>query len=104
MLYILKNLSNNKQYDHDIILINDLIKRISNMLNNNDMTDDFLDQMNNDLNYLDQKYEDLYDLINLFDPVRFELKRKNHINYVENLREENRKRKKIILDSLSYIF
>ncbi len=93
MLYILKNLSNNKQYDHDIILINDLIKRISNMLNNNDMTDDFLDQMNNDLNYLDQKYEDLYDLINLFDPVRFELKRKNHINYVENLREENRKKK-----------
>ncbi len=93
MLYILKNLSNNKQYDHDIILINDLIKRISNMLNNNDMTDDFLDQMNNDLNYLDQKYEDLYDLINLFDPVRFELKRKNHINYVESLREENRKKK-----------
>ena len=93
MLYILKNLSNNKQYDHDIILINDLIKRISNMLNNNDITDDFLEQMNNDLNYLDQKYEDLYDLINLFDPVRFELKRKNHINYVENLREENRKKK-----------
>ena len=93
MLYILKNLSNNKQYDHDIILINDLIKRISNMLNNNDITDDFLEQMNNELNYLDQKYEDLYDLINLFDPVRFELKRKNHINYVENLREENRKKK-----------
>lgn len=93
MLYILKNLSNDKQYDYDIILINDLIKRISNMLNNNDMTDDFLDKMNNDLNYLDQKYEDLYDLINLFDPVRFELKRKNHINYVENLREENRKKK-----------
>lgn len=93
MLYILKNLSNDKQYDYDIILINDLIKRISNMLNNNDMTDDFLDQMNNDLNYLDQKYEDLYDLINLFDPVRFELKRKNHINYVENLRKENRKKK-----------
>ena len=36
----------------------------------------------------------LTDLINLFDPICFELKKKNHIKYVEKLRDENRKKRK----------
>ena len=93
MLEILKSLGNDNQYDDDLTLIQDLIERINIILNNDNITDDFIDQMNNDLNYLDQKYDDLFDLINLFDPIFVELKRKNHIKYVERLREENRKKR-----------
>ena len=94
MLDILKSLENDNQYDDDFTLIKDLIKRINSILSDDNITNDFLDKMDNDLNYLDQKYDDLFDLINLFDPVRFELKKKNHIKYVEKLREENRKKRK----------
>lgn len=94
MLDILEHLVNDNQYDNDFALIQDLIKRINIILNNDNITNEFIDKINNDLNYLDQKYDDLFDLINLFDPVRFELKKINHIKYVEKLREENRKKRK----------
>ena len=94
MIDILKSLENDNQYDNDFALIQDLIKRINIILNNDNITNEFIDKINNDLNYLDQKYDDLFDLINLFDPVRFELKKINHIKYVEKLREENRKKRK----------
>lgn len=93
MLDILQTLTNDKTYYDDFTLIQDLIKRINSILNDDNITNDFLDKMDKDLNYLDQKYDDLFDLINLFDPICFELKRKNHIKYVERLREENRKRR-----------
>ena len=94
MLDILKGLENDNQYDNDFTLIQDLIKRINSILSDDNITNDFIDKINNDLNYLDQKYDDLFDLINLFDPVRFELKKINHIKHVEKLREENRKKRK----------
>lgn len=94
MLDILKSLENDSQYNDDFTLIQDLIKRINSILNDDNITDDFIDEMDNDLNYLDQKYDDLFDLINLFDPIYVELKRKIHIKYVEKLREENRKKRK----------
>ncbi len=93
MLDILEHLVNDNQYDNDFALIQDLIKRINSILNDDNITNDFLDKMDKDLNYLDQKYDDLFDLINLFDPIYVELKKKNHINYVEKLREENRKKR-----------
>ena len=94
MLDILEHLVNDNQYGNDFALIQDLIKRINIILNNDNITNEFIDKINNDLNYLDQKYDDLFDLINLFDPVRFELKKINHIKHVEKLREENRKKRK----------
>ena len=94
MLDILEHLVNDNQYDNDFALIQDLIKRINIILNNDNITNEFIDKINNDLNYLDQKYDDLFDLINLFDPVRFKLKKINHIKHVEKLREENRKKRK----------
>ncbi len=94
MLDILKSLENDTQYDDDFTLIQDLIKRINGILNDDNITNDFIDKMDNDLNYLDQKYDDLFDLINLFDPIYVELKRRYHTKYVEKLREENRKKRK----------
>ena len=94
MLDILKSLESDNQYDNDFTLIQDLIKRINEILNDDNITNEFIDKIDNDLNYLDQKYDDLFDLINLFDPICFELKKKNHIKYVEKLRDENRKKRK----------
>ena len=94
ILEILNVIVKDQQYYDDFTLIQDLIKRINSILSDDNITNDFLDKMDNDLNYLDQKYDDLFDLINLFDPICFELKKKNHIKYVEKLREENRKRRK----------
>ena len=95
MIKILNSIKDDKQYSNDNILICDLIRQINNILNGDrDITDEFLDEVDKDLNYLNQKYEDLFDLNNLFDPIFFELKRENHINYVKKLREENRKKEK----------
>ncbi len=95
MIKILNSIKDDKQYSNDNILICDLIRQINNILNDDrDITNEFLDEVDKDLNYLDQKYEDLFDLNNLFDPIFFELKRENHINYVKKLREENRKKEK----------
>ena len=94
MIEILNSIKGDKQYSNDNILICDLIQRINSILNNDNITNDFLDKMDYDLNYLDQKYDDLFDLINLFDPICFELKKKNHIKYVEKLRDENRNKRK----------
>ena len=96
MLDILEHLVNDNQYDNDFALIQDLIKRINIILNNDNITNDFIDKIDNDLNYLDQKYDDLFDLINLFNPIYVELKRRNHTKYVERLREENRKKREEI--------
>ena len=93
MIEILNSIKGDKQYSNDNILICDLIHRINSILNNDNITNDFLDKMDNDLNYLDQKYNDLFDLINLFDSICFELKKKNHIKYVEGLRKKNREKR-----------
>ena len=71
-----------------------IVSLTNGILNDDNITNDFIDKMDNDLNYLDQKYDDLFDLINLFDPIYVELKRRNHTKYVEKLREENRKKRK----------
>ena len=63
MLDILKSLENDTQYDDDFTLIQDLIKRINEILNDDNITNEFIDKMDNDLNYLDQKYDDLFDLM-----------------------------------------
>lgn len=53
MLDILKSLENDNQYDDDFTLIQDLIKRINSILSDDNITNDFLDKMDKDLNYLD---------------------------------------------------
>ena len=84
MIEILNSIKGDKQYSNDNILICDLIQRINSILNNDNITNDFLDKMDYDSNYLDQKYDDLFDLINLFDPICFELK-KNEDEFIFHL-------------------
>lgn len=105
ILEILRNIENDQQYDDDLTLIKKLIMKINQMLNNDiNITDDFLNEMDEDLNYLDQKYfaklvylkdqyVELNDIIRLFTPIKIYYKKKNHNLYVEKLREENKKKR-----------
>ena len=105
ILEILRNIENDQQYDDDSTLIKKLILKINQRLNNDiNITDDFLDEMDEDLNYLDQKYfaklvylkdqyVELNDIIRLFTPIKIYYKKKNHNLYVEKLREENKKKR-----------
>ena len=106
ILEILNVIVKDQQYYDDLTLIKDLIVKINQMLNSEiNITDDFLDRMEKDLNYLDQKYfaqlvyskneyVELNDVVRIFAPIQNYYKKKNHIKYVEKLREENRKRRK----------
>lgn len=106
ILEILNVIVKDQQYYDDLTLIKDLIVKINQMLNSEiNITDDFLDRMEKDLNYLDQKYfaqlvyskneyVELNDVVRIFAPIQNYYKKKNHIKYVKKLREENRKRRK----------
>ena len=105
ILEILNVIVKDQQYYDDLTLINDLIVKINQMLNSEiNITDDFLDRMEKDLNYLDQKYfaqlvyskneyVELNDVVRIFAPIQNYYKKKNHEMYVKNLREENRKKR-----------
>ena len=105
ILEILNVIVKDQQYYDDLTLIKDLIVKINQMLNSEiNITDDFLDRMEKDLNYLDQKYfaqlvyskneyVELNDVVRIFAPIQNYYKKKNHEMYVEKLREENRKKR-----------
>lgn len=54
---------------------------------------DTLEKIKNNLNELDRKYDDIYDLINLYDIVYFPFKQRLHQEHVCQLREQNRKKR-----------
>lgn len=103
ILEILNVIVKDQQYDNDVTLIKKLIMKTNQILNNDiNITDDFLDEMDEDLNYLDQKcfaklvylkdeYVELNDIIRLFTPIKNYYKKKNHNLYVKKIREENKK-------------
>ncbi len=107
ILGILNIIVKDQQYNDDLTLIKNLIVKINQMLNADiNITDAFLDEMDEDLNYLDQKYfakllylkdeyVELNDIIRLFTPIKNYYKKKNHNLYVKKLREENKKRESI---------
>ena len=82
ILEILNVIVKDQQYYDDLTLIKDLIVKINQMLNSEiNITDDFLDRMEKDLNYLDQKYfaqlvyskneyVELNDVVRIFAPIQ----------------------------------
>ena len=105
ILGILNIIVKDQQYSDDLTLIKNLIVKINQMLNADiNITDAFLDEIDEDLNYLDQKYfaklvylkdeyVELNDIIRLFTPIKNYYKKKNHNLYVKKLREENKKKR-----------
>lgn len=91
ILNSLKNILNNQKYLEDKNLIQDtmlLLERLPSQI-----TLINLEKIKNNLNELDRKYDDVYDLINLYDIVYFPFKQRLHQEYVRQLREQNHKKR-----------
>lgn len=91
ILNSLKNILNNQRYLEDKNLIQDTILLLEQLPSQITLIN--LEKIKNNLNELDRKYDDVYDLINLYDIVYFPFKQRLHQEYVRQLREQNRKKR-----------
>ncbi len=91
ILNSLKNILNNKRYLEDKNLIQDTILLLEQLPSQITLIN--LEKIKNNLNELDRKYDNVYDLINLYDIVYFPFKQRLHQEYVRQLREQNRKKR-----------
>ena len=74
ILNSLKNILNNQRYLEDKNLIQDTILLLEQLPSQITLIN--LEKIKNNLNELDRKYDDVYDLINLYDIVYFPFKTK----------------------------
>lgn len=94
MMDIFNGLLYKKEYKQDKVIIEDLKNKINNLLLNKEkVTIDILETISDNIKYMDIKYDNLYELVNLFDPVDIEYRRMIHKENVENLRKLNRRKK-----------
>ena len=91
ILNSLKNILNNQRYLEDKNLIQDTILLLEQLPSQITLIN--LEKIKNNLNELDRKYDDVYDLINLYDIVYFHFKQRLHQEHVCQLREQNRKKR-----------
>lgn len=91
ILNSLKNILNNQRYLEDKNLIQDTILLLEQLPSQITLIN--LEKIKNNLNELDRKYDDVYDLINLYDIVYFPFKQRLHQEHVCQLREQNRKKR-----------
>ncbi len=84
-------LLNDYKYKKD----NELIKKLYEDLKklNNNLSNELIDNIDNNIKLLDQKYDDLYDLVNIFDVLKYKYKKEIQKEYVDNLRKENRNKR-----------
>ena len=91
ILNSLKNILNNQRYLEDKNLIQDTILLLEQLPSQITLIN--LEKIKNNLNELDRKYDNVYDLINLYDIVYFPFKQRLHQEHVCQLREQNRKKR-----------
>lgn len=91
ILNLLKNILNNQKYLEDKNLIQDTMLLLEQLPSQITLIN--LEKIKNNLNELDRKYDDVYDLINLYDIVYFPFKQRLHQEYVRQLREQNHKKR-----------
>ncbi|MDD2496002.1 MAG: hypothetical protein PHE29_12515, partial [Tissierellia bacterium] len=94
MLKFLNIILNEQKYAEDKGLIKKTSDEISDLLvDENQMNDTTLELIKHNINYLDRKYDDLYNLTNLYDPVYIGYKKQIHNKYVAELRKRNKKKR-----------
>ena len=94
MLDILQNIFELPKYQEDLEIITNLSNKIRDLQNNPDfITVNNLDEMYKQIQYLDMKYDDVFDLVNLYDPIYIFLKKELHRKEVKKIRERNRKKR-----------
>ena len=94
IIKLLNSILSDFKYIDDKELIKEIKTIFNKFLNDeNSITSDSLNYVDDKIKYLDQKYDDLYDLINLYDPIRIKYELYLHQKHVENLRKINRLKK-----------
>ena len=91
---MLKNLLESEKYQEENALIQETYLKVVKLYKKKDnVTSDDLDSINENIKYLDMKYDDLFDLVNLYDPIRINLKKIIQEKKIKKIREENRKKR-----------
>ena len=94
ILTFLTKVQSNFDFGDDLKKIQTLSHELQN-IKTNLPTKEKLDELQKIENDLEIKYESLYDLSNLFDPLYIKVSRKIHNEFVKKLRENNRKKRGI---------
>ncbi len=91
---MLKNILESEKYQEENTLIKETYLNVIKLYEKkDDVTLDDLDNINENIKYLDMKYDDLFDLVNLYDPIRINFKKVIQEKNVKKIREENKKKR-----------
>lgn len=91
---MLKDMQEHQKYQDDLNVITELYIKIGELQNyQRTTTMIILDEIRNQIQYLDMKYDDVYDLVNLYDPIYIDCKKEIKKRNVKKIREENRKKR-----------
>ena len=91
---IIDNLLKEDKYFNEYNLLNELIEKINYLANNKDkITLEYLDYIKEKFNYLEQNYNEIFDLTYYFDPIYIELKNNIHKREVSKIREKQKNKK-----------
>ncbi len=89
----LKELLLNDNYKDDYSLIEETITLVNSLCKEENITEEVINKINDNINELNFKYVDLFDITNLYDPLKYELEKIIHDKYVSDLRVTNREKR-----------
>lgn len=96
IVIILDNLLKNDKYSNDFDLIENLKSKINDLICYKEMFDlQVIDYIKEKLYSLEEKYNDIFDLIYYYDPIYITIKNNIHKKEIADLRKKQRKRKKV---------
>lgn len=96
IVIILDNLLKNDKYSNDFDLIENLKSKINDLICYKEMFDlQVIDYIKEKLYYLEEKYNDIFDLTYYYDPIYITIKNNIHKKEIADLRKKQRKRKKV---------
>lgn len=92
---ILNTLKTEDIYQDDEVMMGQLCADIKSLwLDETSVTIDKLDFIQQIINQLDRKYDNFFDVVNLYDVVYNDYKQMLHKRYIDGLRNENRKNRR----------
>lgn len=92
IIELLNYVLNKNKYESDEKLIRETCKKINSiLLNEKDI--DILECIKHNIKYLEEKYDDIFDLSYYFDPIYISMKKTIHEKEIDELRKKNRNKK-----------
>ena len=85
----LNDLLLNDNYKEDYNLIKQTTILVNSLTKKENITKEIITKINANINELNFKYIDLFELTNLYDPLKYELEKIVHDNFISELRKTN---------------